>query len=472
MKRTLYSQISFTLLLFGIACFLLVAVLISKLFLYQLTEKEGERLYAEGKSIASSLGSEDIEGSPLDGSLSFALSHISQYMNAPIWLLTPDGDIRYVFSDAGISSPNKRLKDFQADDFDEEHFQTGDFYGCFSKEYLSACAPIQDGQTLKGYVLVHRALGDFYSFHNELLNISYFSFLISVVLAVALFIVFTIFVYHPIRILSVGATEYAKGNYDHTIAVTPSNNELGYIAASLNYMADKLKTTESKQRSFISNVSHDFRSPLTSIRGYVNAMLDGTIPVEAQKKYLEIILFEAERLEKLTESLLELNKYEEKSYALELTPFPINDVIQKTVDTFEGICRGKRLDIQTHFPSGTIRVYADLGKIQQVLYNLIDNAIKFSHADSTIEIEAKARNGKAYISVRDHGIGIPRDSIGKIWERFYKTDTSRGRDKRGTGLGLSIVREIILAHGENINVISTEGVGTEFIFTLSLADRA
>lgn len=109
-----------------------------------------------------------------------------------------------------------------------------------------------------------------------------------------------------------------------------------------------------------------------------------------------------------------------------------------------------------------------MGKIQQVLYNLIDNAIKFSHFDSKITIETISRNGKAYISIKDYGMGIPKDCVTKIWERFYKTDLSRGRDKRGTGLGLSIVKEIVEAHDENINVISTEGVGTEFIFTLTL----
>ena len=111
-------------------------------------------------------------------------------------------------------------------------------------------------------------------------------------------------------------------------------------------------------------------------------------------------------------------------------------------------------------------VFADMGKIQQVMYNLIDNAIKFSHPDSTIYIQVSDRYEKIFISVKDTGIGIPKDSIKKIWERFYKTDLSRGKDKKGTGLGLSIVKEIIQAHGENIDVISTEGVGTEFIFSL------
>ena len=233
-------------------------------------------------------------------------------------------------------------------------------------------------------------------------------------------------------------------------------------------MASNLDTIEETQRNFISNVSHDFRSPLTSIRGYVDAMLDGTIPPEMQEKYLNIILFETERLTKLTESLLELNKYEARKVILEMKDFDINGMIRQICETFEGTCKEKHLVFELLLSSDSLRVHADMGKIQQVLYNLIDNAIKFSHFDSKITIETISRNGKAYISIKDYGMGIPKDCVTKIWERFYKTDLSRGRDKRGTGLGLSIVKEIVEAHDENINVISTEGVGTEFIFTLTL----
>ena len=140
-----------------------------------------------------------------------------------------------------------------------------------------------------------------------------------------------------------------------------------------------------------------------------------------------------------------------------------------TAQTFEGICKEKRISFDLILTGEKLYVSADMSKIQQVLYNLIDNALKFSHPDSTITIETTEKNEKIFVSVKDTGIGIPKDSIKKIWERFYKTDLSRGKDKKGTGLGLAIVKEIIQAHGENINCISTEGVGTEFIFTLPLA---
>jgi len=240
----------------------------------------------------------------------------------------------------------------------------------------------------------------------------------------------------------------------------------------MNYMANELDTLEEDQRKFISNVSHDFRSPLTSIKGYIEAMLDGTIPVELQDKYLNIILFETERLTKLTQGILDLNQFgRHRGIMLDLADFDINRMIKTTILTFEGTCEKKGITFDLVLTGQELFVHADMSKIQQVLYNLIDNATKFSHQNSAIKIETSIKNEKVFISVKDSGIGIPADSIKKIWERFYKTDLSRGKDKKGTGLGLAIVKEIIQAHNEHINVISTEGVGTEFIFTLPLSQK-
>jgi signal transduction histidine kinase len=244
-------------------------------------------------------------------------------------------------------------------------------------------------------------------------------------------------------------------------------DELGNLSRTMKFMADTLQDNDEDQRKMISNISHDFRSPLTSIKGYIEAMLDGTISQEMQPKYLNIVLRETERLTKLTSGLLSLNSMDPKQNRLEKTNFDINAVIKNTAASFEGTCTARHITIDLLFSDWYSYVCADMGKIQQVLYNLIDNAIKFSPADSTITIETTARHEKIFVSVRDTGIGIPKDSLKKIWERFYKTDQSRGKDKKGTGLGLSIVKEIIQLHGENINVVSTEGVGTEFIFSLS-----
>ena len=156
---------------------------------------------------------------------------------------------------------------------------------------------------------------------------------------------------------------------------------------------------------------------------------------------------------------------------LEKSDFDINQIIRSTAASFEGSCRGKDISIKLVLTGDILYVNGDVGKIQQVLYNLIDNAIKFSHPDSTIKIETSEKKNKIFVSVKDAGIGIPKEDLKLIWDRFYKSDSSRGKDKKGTGLGLSIVKEIISAHGEHINVVSTQGVGSEFIFSLKKSDK-
>jgi signal transduction histidine kinase len=283
-------------------------------------------------------------------------------------------------------------------------------------------------------------------------------------------IFFSGFVYSPLRKIIKATEQYATGNYHYELQAD-NDDEIGYLAGILSYMASEIARAEDDQKKFVANISHDFRSPLTSIRGYLEAMLDGTIPLELHSKYLNIVLNETERLTKLTNSLLQLNNLNTKGMLLDKTHFDINKVIRDTAASFEGTCQKKNIHLQLLLTADEMYVYADMGKIQQVLYNLLDNAIKFSHADSSIKIETTEKKNKLHISVKDYGIGIPKDEIKLVWDRFYKSDSSRGKDKKGTGLGLSITKEIIQSHKENINVISTQGAGSEFVFTLPISDE-
>ena len=179
------------------------------------------------------------------------------------------------------------------------------------------------------------------------------------------------------------------------------------------------------------------------------------------------MLNESKRLTKLTTGLLELNNFDTYGPILKRQSFDIVGVIKETRNTVEGLCEEKNIDFRLKCPAEDTIVYADKMKIGQVVYNLIDNAIKFSPKNGRITVTVYEKNGKLFVSVKDEGPGIEKDKQNKVWDRFYKTDSSRGKDKQGTGLGLSITREIIKAHGENINLISTEGAGSEFIFTLT-----
>ena len=331
--------------------------------------------------------------------------------------------------------------------------------------------PVTSNLNIKGYVAVHKSMETIYRERESLLAQMYLLFGILFLIFLSVLILIAFLVNRPLKKIIHGAQEYASGNLTYNIDVN-SNDEMGYLAHTLNYMSDELNKTNEYQRKFVANISHDFRSPLTSIKGYAEAMLDGTIPHEMQDRYLNIILFETDRLNKLTQSMLTLNNMDKKGHYLEITSFDINAVIKDTAASFEGTCTAKRISIELLLASETLYVSADFGKIQQVLYNLIDNAIKFSNNNSVIQVETTEKHGKVFVSVKDHGIGIPRAFISKIWNRFYKIDASRGKDRKGTGLGLAIVKEIINAHNQNINVISTEGAGTEFIFSLDKTKTA
>jgi len=469
MKRILYLKFLAGYLVFGILGFILVSTVTSQALRNRVEALDAHTLYAECTEIAAHYASDYYKGTMELSELQSHLETISHYMNTQIKVIDVSGRIIIDSANSSLSGEDTVIEGFNISDFGSKYYMIGSFYNTFSEKQLTVFAPITPGYRVRGYVLIHKPLSDISAYSYELLDIVYITLLLLFLLAFILLLLFSLFIYRPIRRMASVADAYIDGDFSQKINIH-TQDELGHLAAAFDYMANELNTLEDDQRKFVSNVSHDFRSPLTSIKGYVEAILDGTIPYEMQDKYLNIILFETERLNKLTSSILELNKFGSHGKAiLYMKHFDINYIIRMTALAFEGRCSEKHMSIELILSGQNLYVTADMAKIQQVIYNLTDNAIKFSHPDSSITIETTEKNDKVFVSVKDSGIGIPSDSLKKVWERFYKTDLSRGKDKRGTGLGLAIVKEIIQAHDENINVISTEGVGTEFIFTLSLS---
>lgn len=465
MKHSLYYKFILGYLVFGFLGFVTISTVSAKMMYSHLVEERAEAMYDEANLIASAYSSV-YQGKRQDLNSAYPqLQAVAEFVKAEIWVVNRQG-IVVVDSDRSARTGTV-IEGFDPTATGNKSYCIGNYYGQFPYEVLSVSAPITGNYNTYGYVLVHLPMSRIGEESNSSLNVVYISAAIIFVLSLVILLVFTKTVYVPLKRITEGANEYAAGNLEYHIDVT-TRDEMGYLAATLNYMSDELNKMEEYQRTFIANVSHDFRSPLTSIKGYLEAIIDGTIPPEMYEKYLKRVITETERLTKLTQGMLTLNSLDSKGY-LSRTNFDINRVIKDTAASFEGTCDAKNITFDLTFSDSIQMVYADLGKIQQVLYNLIDNAIKFSHHNSTIYIQTYIRNEKIFVSVKDTGIGIPRDSVKKIWERFYKSDLSRGKDKKGTGLGLSIVKEIIQAHGENIDVVSTEGVGTEFIFSMPRA---
>lgn len=470
MKKTLYLKFVLAYFIFGVFSFIMVTTFVPNMTKEHLVREKAESLYAEAALIANTYATGLYTSETDLETVKSQLDSLSVYLNSTIRIINPSGRL-VLDTDTPINVEEAVIiEGFDPTATSGSYYMVGDFFGNFDTDMLSVFSPITSSYLVKGYVVIHCDMKDIEESCNSLLNISYITLFIMFLLSMIILIFFTEMVYLPLRRITYATEQYASGNMHYEFQVD-SEDEIGYLAACLNYMASQIAGKEDDQKKFVANVSHDFRSPLTSIRGYLEAMIDGTIPPEMHTKYLEIVLNETERLTKLTNSLLTLNNLNTRGMLLDRTDFEINSVIRNTAASFEGTCKKKTIAIELVLTGDEMYVNADMGKIQQVLYNLIDNAIKFSHQDSVIRIETSLKKSKLFVSVKDTGIGIPKEDLKLIWDRFYKSDLSRGKDKKGTGLGLSIVKEIINCHDEHINVISTEGVGSEFIFSLSLAAK-
>lgn len=469
MHSNLYLKFIILYIIFGFLSIFTAATLGAQLVLDTIRDDDASRLYREATILATDQLSDYYSEDMSFTATRTLLNGVNIYLEADLWLTDTDGNVLLSVSSSGTGMKPKQIQDFDPAEAGGEQYLTGDYHGYYSDEVLTMIVPVTEGFSTKGYLLVHKPLSYFEEQQHSIMVCVYITLIVIYVLSFMIFLGIHLFIYLPLRKITEAAKQYASGNLDYEIPVN-SQDEIGYLSASLNYMSTHLKDMEDYQKKFVANVSHDFRSPLTSIKGYIEAIADGTIPVELQGKYLNIILFETERLTDLTRDLLTLNEFDTKDLLLNKESFDLHEMMKQVAASFEGTCTSRKISIELLFASRVLYVHADRSKIQQVLYNLLDNAIKFSNPQSTVTIETTERGEKIFTSVRDYGIGIPKEDLSKIWERFYKSDLSRGKDKKGTGLGLAIVREIIQAHNENINVISTEGVGTEFIFSLPKSD--
>lgn len=260
---------------------------------------------------------------------------------------------------------------------------------------------------------------------------------------------------------------FAKGDFSVRVPVQDFD-EIGQLSLAFNNMAASLSTMESMRRSFVANVSHELKTPMTSIGGFIDGILDGTIPQEKHSYYLRIVSEEVKRLSRLVKAMLNIARIEAGETSITPVSFNIVDLICQTLFNFEYLIDNKGINIEG-LEGDPVYVDADKDLIHQVLYNLIENAVKFCNERGHITFNISADGRYAYISVLNSGYGISMEEIPHVFERFYKTDKSRGVDKTGVGLGLYIVKSIINLHGTDINVRSVQGEYCEFVFSLPIS---
>ncbi|MBQ8504596.1 MAG: HAMP domain-containing histidine kinase [Clostridia bacterium] len=270
----------------------------------------------------------------------------------------------------------------------------------------------------------------------------------------------------PLSEMQEVTTHFAKGEFSHRANEDYTKKDFSNFAKALNKMADELRISDESQKSFVANVSHELKTPMTSIGGFIDGILDGTIPPEEERKYLSIVSSEVKRLSRMVVSMLNLSKIEAGEVQLAPTVYDVSKQIFDTLLSFERKIDEKKINIEGFEDMGSVNMKADKDLIQQVIYNLLDNAVKFTPDNGTITVFANNDGECTRVRIRNSGAGVTEEEISRIFERFYKVDKSRSFDTKGVGLGLYIVKTIINMHDGDITADSKQGEYTEFAFEI------
>lgn len=344
--------------------------------------------------------------------------------------------------------------------------------GIYSGVHFAAGAPIflQTGQgdSMQYFIFMTASATDLVVLWKSLATLFFFVAVIVMCVACIACSIFSMQQVKPLREMADAVRRFGMGEYDVRVDDTGHKDEIGDLASAFNAMADSLANSEKRRQEFVANISHELKTPMTTISGFTNGILDGTIPPEKVNDSLQVISSETARLSRLVRRMLDVSALQARESVQSQVEFDISETMVQVMISLEGKIKNRQLDMDVHIPDDPVRVWGDPDGITQVCYNLLDNAAKFAAPGTAIAVTITTKGTKAYISVKNQGETIPPDELNMIFDRFHKSDRSRSIDKEGVGLGLYIVKTILNNHKENITVTSKDGV-TEFIFTLTLA---
>ena len=351
---------------------------------------------------------------------------------------------------------------------EESYIHSGELCHSLSGQYLAYAKPVvRDGHT-ECYVMTITSIdreNNFVRITRQVVINSAIGVMLAALLA-AYFI--TERIVSPLRKMTSAAKKFAKGDFSARVSVSKRNDEVAELGKAFNNMADSLDSLEKMRNSFLANISHDLRTPMTTISGFIDGINSGAIPPEKHEYYLGVISAEVHRLSRLVSDILDVSRLESGERKFNFTDFDVAEVARLILISFEQKIEDKRLDVEFDSERDGMYVRADKDAIYQVLYNLCHNAIKFADEGGKFRIRiSKITDTKIKVAVYDQGQYLSPEDEKQVFDRFYKTDKSRGLDKTGVGLGLYISKTIIDAHGETIGVESIEDDGCEFWFTLT-----
>ncbi|MCT8977496.1 cell wall metabolism sensor histidine kinase WalK [Clostridium sp. CX1] len=466
MKKGLFSKLVATFAVIIAVSFIITAAFLSYWFESYYFEQRKGQLETESQFI-STAAEQYLQGNVSPDKINETLTYIGNYLSTYIWLVDNYGYV-YAVSD----SEHKTLIGTQIITKELEELRLGHtvekrevYQNIFKGPVHTFEIPIFSKGIFKGSMLLHTSISELREPLKRVYEIIWMSAILAIVVScVVIYYLSQRIIIKPLEQINYVADKISKGEVDKRVSIE-SKDEIGTLARSFNSMADSLEAVEKNRREFISNVSHEIRSPITSIKGFIGGILDGVIPKEKENYYLSVTYGEIQRLTRLVNDLLDLSAIEAGQFRLRIEELDINEIIRLSVIKFETKIREKGLKVDVLMQDDELYVAADKDRITQVVTNLIDNAIKYVGEGGTVRISTKTKGDKALVSVFNDGPSISKEDLKHIWDRFYKADKSR-TTKLSTGLGLSIVRSILTQLGEDVWIENKEPQGVKFVFTL------
>lgn len=459
-------------LFYSIVIVLLCLLIITAILVYPVTgylERVKKDTLIQSAEDVSSYITEISKGS-LNGSEEYVfpyLDALSQSMEADIMISDLNGRIVFVSSDDTRHKIGGQLPAVVINALEDSTFFTyGNVDGFYDKSYYVAATPVYDSQrNVSGYCVV----AQYTVWSSDTMPSIFFVFTMIVLLsALIVFLLTSVYAFNttrPLKQMTAATKRFAAGDFESRVYVK-NNDEIGELARSFNEMADSLASMEGIRRNFIANVSHELKTPMTSISGYIDGILDGTIPKTEQEYYLSIVSDETKRLSRLVTSMISLSKIDSGEIKVNKTSFDILDVIFSVLQSFESKLSDKELNVEGLDIEENIMVFGDRDLLHQTIYNLVENAVKFTEQKGVIRFGFSKENGFNIISIENSGKGILPEDIRFVFDKFYKADKSRSSDKRSMGLGLYICRTVIGLHGGRITADSKPDEYCRFTFTL------
>ena len=395
---------------------------------------------------------------------------LSGGLNSDIIVTDTDGDVVICSENAvGITSDTVIDKSFVEHAMNDGVSEISTFGGVYDEKYYIVGVPVRmlenDELVPIGAVFITSSASHYSEYITTIIKIFCSAGIVTFALIFCFVGIFSYQLTKPLQQMARAAKAFGNGDFSIRVNVK-SNDEIGELARSFNSMADKLAASEGMRRAFVANVSHELKTPMTTIAGFIDGILDGTIPPEREKYYLNIVTVEVKRLSRLVTSMLALSRIDSGELKMSTANFDISATVLNTFLTFEQKIDERKINVIGLEDNQPLFIEGDPDMIHQVVYNLVENATKFTNVGGDITVSVEDKGTDAFVTITNTGTGIPEDQIGFIFDRFYKTDKSRSHDKNGMGLGLYLVKTIIQLHGGEITAESVEGEYTRFRFRL------